>query len=484
MRFGPRFSQNIVFHLIAAIVMYSFPLIAQNKEMYPPNPLISSNIGKYSHWKRDKSGIPINNIDGDQVHYPISIAQIALTGYAHWVATGDLESKADFLKIAEWLQINCIKIHDFCTWNTDARVKGYILPSSWSSAMAQGLGISVMVEAYKLTGSKKFEDTALRAVAAFGARVKDGGVTNQWLGDVWYEEYGSPTSPTHVLNGFIFSLSGLYDAWNGLNSHDAGNYFQAGVKSLLHKLSLYDLHFTSRYDYSPLNQIASANGEPPDHYHELHILQLLWLHSVTCESYFKIYASKFLEEDMGEFNMISNLLNRKLKNVYASFTTEPKEYGVTNLLNSLWSYGRYWSSYRFPVTITIELPAVRPLDGIVFVSPSKDSLPNDFELSYWDHSTDRWVSFLRVNHRNEPHWEYYYRTRHHESFINTYPLSSVVTNKLKLVISEPLSGDSVKLRALDIHYDRHEDIEKLMKLYPSHHCAMGQSSLLFDYNEK
>ncbi len=73
------------------------------------------------------------------------------------------------------------------------------------------------MRAYHSTGEERYLETAIRALAPFSRAVQADsqtcGVRANFLGQVglpWYEEY--PVLPSvYVLNGFIFSLVGLYD---------------------------------------------------------------------------------------------------------------------------------------------------------------------------------------------------------------------------------------------------------------------------------
>ena len=87
-------------------------------------------------------------------------------------------------------------------------------------------------------------NSALKATDLFHRLAKDGGVRAVFLKEyVWYEEY--PTQPSSfVLNGFIFSLLGLYDlaeaARDANVKSDAGQLYADGLRSLKALAMLYD----------------------------------------------------------------------------------------------------------------------------------------------------------------------------------------------------------------------------------------------------
>lgn len=77
--------------------------------------------------------------------------------------------------------------------------------------MGQGHAISVLARAYYTSRDPIYLKAGLRGLRPFHTLSEDGGVLAKFFGKiVWYEEY--PTTPSSfVLNGFIYSLIGLYD---------------------------------------------------------------------------------------------------------------------------------------------------------------------------------------------------------------------------------------------------------------------------------
>ena len=79
----------------------------------------------------------------------------------------------------------------------------------WSNVPSQA--ISVLVRAFLTSGNQEYLAAAERAVGVFNVTSVEGGVKAVFMDrHVWYEEY--PTNPpTFILNGFMYSLLGLYD---------------------------------------------------------------------------------------------------------------------------------------------------------------------------------------------------------------------------------------------------------------------------------
>ena len=89
----------------------------------------------------------------------------------------------------------------------------------------------------------KYIDAALMGMKPLSVSSAEGGVRAYFMSQYpWYEEY--PTNPpSFVLNGFIYSLIGLYDILTlapESRTAEAKLLFNQGVQSLKHLLPLFD----------------------------------------------------------------------------------------------------------------------------------------------------------------------------------------------------------------------------------------------------
>ncbi|KAF2350585.1 D-glucuronyl C5-epimerase [Trinorchestia longiramus] len=185
------------------------------------------------------------------------------------------------------------------------------LDSGWYSAMAQGQAMSLLVRAAHHSGDEAYFTAALRATQLFHVNASQGGVRAYFPGGyAWYEEY--PTTPSlFVLNGFIYSLIGLYDlkearsvtqqplywaVWlvrrslilacaqvgflrPGPSTADAAELFNTGMTSLKKLLPLFDTGWGSLYDLRHFTSHVPPKPARWD-YHTTHITQLLLLASL------------------------------------------------------------------------------------------------------------------------------------------------------------------------------------------------------------
>ncbi|CAG9783465.1 unnamed protein product [Diatraea saccharalis] len=153
------------------------------------------------------------------------------------------------------------------------------LKPGWHSAMSQGHAISVLSRAYYRTGDASYLSAAKKALYLLDVPSASGGVKAMWMDKyVWYEEYPT-TPPLFVLNGFIYTLLGLYDLHiiEGDNSISlAKKMFDDGMISLKTLLPLFDTGSGSFYDLRHFTLGVSPNIARWD-YHATHVNQLYLL---------------------------------------------------------------------------------------------------------------------------------------------------------------------------------------------------------------
>ncbi|XP_052860948.1 D-glucuronyl C5-epimerase B [Anopheles cruzii] len=195
------------------------------------------------------------------------------------------EHIAHFYDAAEWL----IRHQDPSSggWPIPVRRKlgsGFgELARGWYSAMAQGHAISLLARAYYHSrGDQRYLRAALDGLKLFRIPSYQGGVLATFLGKyAWYEEY--PTTPhSFVLNGFIYSLLGLYDLNSTApanQSNEAAMLFEQGMTSLKKMLLLYDTGSGTSYDLRHFTLGIAPNLARWD-YHATHVNQLLLLATI------------------------------------------------------------------------------------------------------------------------------------------------------------------------------------------------------------
>jgi hypothetical protein len=149
----------------------------------------------------------------------------------------------------------------------------YRIRAPWLSAMAQGEVASLLVRVHAATGDERFAIGARDALKLTEIRDGEGGVLGDVDGAPFLEEY--PTRPaSHVLNGAIFALWGVFDVGRGLGDEATEQRFRTLADALADRMDRFDTGYWSTYDLfpHPVPNVASPA------YHLLHVNQLRALH--------------------------------------------------------------------------------------------------------------------------------------------------------------------------------------------------------------
>ena len=241
----------------------------------------------------DDAGIPMLNYHGTVgLHYnPIAIAQYGLGNYNRYHETSDDQSYKKFIRAANWLVENLeLNAHGIYVWNHyfDWEYRD-TLKSPWYSALSQGQGISCLLRANQLTGEARYMVAAEKALGSFLVETDRGGVIfRDSEGDLWLEE-AIVDPPTHILNGFLWAIWGLYDYYLHTKDIRAKKVYDQGVKTLVKNLSGYDTGFWSLYEHSGEKMMMLASP----FYHSLHIVQLKIMGLLAEENIFGEYSEKW-----------------------------------------------------------------------------------------------------------------------------------------------------------------------------------------------
>ncbi len=211
---------------------------------------------------------------------PADLAQLALGWWDRGLA-GEDGAFETFEHLCTLLEESAEIGTDEWRWAYHIAVPKYkILPPTYS-AMAQAQIASVFVRAYLRSSNPRHAEIALAAVQPL---VREGGselVTFTPLGPVLEESEGTPGS--HILNGWIFSLWGLWDVAVGLGDERSREVYDASLNCLRQMLEQYDVGWWTKYSLYPFRLPDLAKP----FYHELHIDQVEVLYRMTGFTEFK-----------------------------------------------------------------------------------------------------------------------------------------------------------------------------------------------------
>lgn len=241
----------------------------------------------------DAVGIPMLDYHGviGLQYNPIAIAQWGLANYNRFCETSDETRWQKTLKAADWLATNLEQnAHGLWVWNHhfdwDYRDA---LKAPWYSGLAQGQGVSLLLRAHACTEDEKYQRAAEKAFLALRRPIIEGGVLfEDEEKNLWIEEY-LVDPPTHILNGFMWALWGVFDFWLARADVSAKEIFDRGVETLDHNLVRFDTGYWSLYEQSGtrLKMLASP------FYHQLHIVQLRVMSKLTGDVHFAAVADRW-----------------------------------------------------------------------------------------------------------------------------------------------------------------------------------------------
>lgn len=147
----------------------------------------------------------------------------------------------------------------------------YNLKAPWYSGMAQGHAVIVLMNAWWITGNKKYFNNAILSANTLFIGHNEGGVLLEFnTNSVWFEEYADSTKNVElaprVLNGNIFAIDGLFWAWYLTKNGDFLSLMNRAIKGIEDNIDKYDTGFWSYYGL--WHNYANAG------YHKIHIEQL------------------------------------------------------------------------------------------------------------------------------------------------------------------------------------------------------------------
>ena len=229
----------------------------------------------------DDHGIPYNITAANvTAYFPITIFQYGLGLYDLYLLEHDRNKLTHCLKIADW---SIARQRSDGSWDCMGALQNKVAKTQ--SSMCQSEGASLLLRAYMSTKNIKYYKAAEKAIKCMLLPIEDGGTTLYCRDDVVFEEYVTSTNLA-VLNGWIFSIFGLYDLTLLNENKKYKKLLNDSLSTLIKYLPKYDRQFWSDYD------ICGTIASP--FYHNLHVDLLSVLYDLFGNREFKIYADKWL----------------------------------------------------------------------------------------------------------------------------------------------------------------------------------------------
>ncbi len=226
--------------------------------------------------KIDEKGIPYNITNyGTRVYFCIAIFQYGLGCYDLYLETQTPEYLERFRKTADWALE-----HQEPGGSWDAF--SFAEDSAPYSSMAQSEGASLLLRAHREFGDAEYLTGAQKAIDFMLTPVAQGGTAEYKDGCLTLLEY---TDKGLILNGWIFSIWGLYEYTLAVPDKKYQQLLTNTVDALEKMLPMFDYRYWSNYDLD--HHITSP------FYHSLHIAQLKVMYQLFDKKIFDFYAEKW-----------------------------------------------------------------------------------------------------------------------------------------------------------------------------------------------
>lgn len=241
-------------------------------------------------WDRvvfDEYGIPKVQYSDGLKYVPTTAFHWGLVQYSKWIETQDIVYFENATKVANWAVENQSLVGGWA-WFFNHSFHGGVLgsmDSGWYGGMTQGLGMSFLTRMYNATGNESYMDAALSSTQTLNINVSDGGVLRHYHNYSWYEEYPTPDAGSFVLNGYLYTLVGLYDLIEEFNDSLSIALYENGIISLSAMIGLFDLGCASSYDLVHHSVPTTAPNIAREGYHNLHITLISVMNIIEDDTY-------------------------------------------------------------------------------------------------------------------------------------------------------------------------------------------------------
>ena len=259
--------------------------LAKNSLHYP----LYSDALSWEAMRLDATGVPKAwyRVTG-AVYWPSYIAWYGLVQLGHYLRTGNEANLCAFLTQVSWLEENAIVRGDGATvWpmHFDYPNGTILLKAPWVSAHAQGLVISALVRAWRLTKRPQLLELLKTSARVFELPVEDFGVRVSLDGRTLYTEVPGGPVPG-IMDGFMTSLIGLYDLSEETGDDGTRRLFEEGIAGLVYALPRWD--YEKKWSWYGCRAYLS-----PPAYHNLNCLLLEVLARLSGEPCLAEYAERW-----------------------------------------------------------------------------------------------------------------------------------------------------------------------------------------------
>jgi len=224
---------------------FDYPLhtVPESQGVRPLHYFLHSEDLKWEAMRMDATGIPKAWYRSTGAAYwPAYIAWYGIIALGKYLRTHQQSYLDVFMRQVDWIERNATVRRDGAAcWpmHFDYKVGNTWLRAPWVSAHAQGLAISALVRAYRMTHRSSILDLLRRSAAIYSIDHRAGGIRVRFRNLSFYTEVPGGPWPG-ILDGFLTSLLGLYDLWDETGDPNVRERFDEGVTALETTISSWD----------------------------------------------------------------------------------------------------------------------------------------------------------------------------------------------------------------------------------------------------
>lgn len=160
---------------------------------------------------------------------PTMTAFCALANWDYLQSTGNEHYREEFLRWAAFVRKG---MSNDGRWIWTVKIHSRNLDGPWISALTQSIGTSVLLRSYQLTGDSDSMDAATKAASWIAKPLSEGGLSVSDDNGTWFEEYPDPKTPSHVFNGHIWAMFGIFDYYRVTKDEAFNDLFKDGIEAL------------------------------------------------------------------------------------------------------------------------------------------------------------------------------------------------------------------------------------------------------------
>lgn len=167
-----------------------------------------------------------------------------------------------------------------------------VIKAPWYSAMTQG---TLLMNVTRLFEFSKDSTYLMQAEKIFNGYYNIRGKSVPWItmldenNFLWLEEYPCDGEPTHILNGFMYSIMGLYEYYKTTLDKKALFLLKASMTTIKHNISKYR-------NEGGISFYSFKFKESKAEYHSVHITLLRYLYHYSKDSFFNEMADLFYQD--------------------------------------------------------------------------------------------------------------------------------------------------------------------------------------------